>query len=59
MIRTVGLTFFTVALFLGPIYGHNILYGAAYLFNIMINGKGTWPDTNDRYGFLDRGSESV
>ena len=95
----VGLTFFTVALFLGPIYGHSLLYrdanlyfhlilplvsmieflllcinksnfpfrysfltmippfiyGVAYLGNIMINGKGEWPETNDWYGFLTWG----
>ena len=95
----VGLTFFVVALFLGPIYGHSILYrdanlyfhlilplvsmiefvflyipkesltfkhtfltmippsiyGLAYLLNIMINGKGEWPNTNDWYGFLNWG----
>lgn len=95
----VGLTFFIVAFFLGPIYGHRILYqdanlffhlilpliamaefsmlyiirenlpfkytfltmippfiyGMAYLINIIINGKGEWPDTNDWYGFLNWG----
>lgn len=31
------------------------LYGAVYLLNIGINGKGEWPDTNDWYGFLNWG----
>ena len=29
-----------------------ILYGVVYMFNNLINGIGTWPDTNDWYGFL-------
>ncbi len=32
------------------------LYGAGYLGNIFINGIGSWPDTNDFYGFLHWGS---
>ena len=28
-----------------------LVYGAAYLGNIIINGRGEWPDTNDWYGF--------
>ena len=90
----VGLTFATVAGFLGPIYGYPamfqganlflhliapvtamleiifisdavytrrdnlmvvippFLYGMGYLANILINGIGTWPDTNDWYFFF-------
>lgn len=94
----VGLTFFTVAVFLWPIYrlpgmysGSNFifhlivpllamidfvllnagdkipfkytfyamvpsfLYGCFYLINILINGIGEWPDTNDWYGYLNWG----
>jgi hypothetical protein len=94
----VGLTFLTIAAFLGPMYGmlkmyhganfffHLVLpltamaefvlssdeeeipfgwtfftmvpvlaYGAAYLTNILINGVGVWPDTNDFYGFVNWG----
>ena len=29
-----------------------IIYGLFYLANNLINGKGTWPHTNDWYGFL-------
>ena len=32
-----------------------IVYGLAYLINILVNGKGEWPDTNDWYGFLNWG----
>ena len=32
-----------------------LVYGAAYLANILINGKGVYPDTNDWYGFLNWG----
>ena len=32
-----------------------LLYGTAYLINILANGVGTWPDTNDWYGFLNWG----
>lgn len=28
-----------------------LLYGSVYLGNILINGKGEWPNTNDWYGF--------
>lgn len=31
------------------------IYGCAYVINIMINGKGEWPQTNDWYGFLNWG----
>ncbi|MBQ6660357.1 MAG: hypothetical protein IJM57_02875 [Lachnospiraceae bacterium] len=31
------------------------VYGALYLLNILINGVGVWPDTNDFYGFLNWG----
>ena len=93
----VGLTFLTVAVFLGPVYGHiklykyanfffhlvlpvtamaafvldgeedipfrytfytvipAVVYGIGYVANILINGKGEWPDTNDWYGFLNWG----
>ena len=29
-----------------------LAYGVFYSVNIMINGKGSWPNTNDWYGFL-------
>ena len=32
-----------------------LIYGICYLVNILINGVGTWPDTNDWYGFLNWG----
>ena len=96
----VGLTFLTIAAFLGPMYGmlkmyhganfffHLVLpltamaefvltndaealvipfgwtffsmipvlaYGAAYLTNILVNGVGVWPDSNDFYGFVNWG----
>lgn len=95
----VGLTFLTVAGFLGPLYGHRFmyknanlffhlilpltamaeyillpapkggvpfkwtlltmipvfLYGTVYLTNILINGTGVWPHTNDFYGFMNWG----
>lgn len=94
----VGLTFFTVAFFLWPIYRlpgmysrsnfvfhlivpllamidfvllnsdekipfrytfyamiPSILYGCFYIVNILINGIGEWPDTNDWYGYLNWG----
>lgn len=31
------------------------VYGCVYLGNILINGKGEWPNTNDWYGFLNWG----
>ena len=31
------------------------IYGTVYLLNVLINGKGEWPDTNDWYGFLNWG----
>ena len=31
------------------------VYGIFYLGNILVNGIGTWPDTNDWYGFLNWG----
>ena len=91
---SVGLTFLTVMLFLGPLYGYGamlrgvnlplhcivpviamaefvflvhapilrrtdallaaapmLLYGAVYMCNILLNGVGKWPDTNDWYSF--------
>lgn len=33
-----------------------LAYGAFYIGNIIINGKGDWPNTNDWYGFLNWGS---
>lgn len=93
----VGLTFVTVMVFLGPLYGypfmfmganlffhllipvaamlefvlmntapmtlrHNLaatlptlLYGTVYLINILLNGVGEYPDTNDWYGFVNWG----
>ena len=32
-----------------------VVYGFAYLINILINGIGEWPDSNDWYGFLNWG----
>ncbi len=32
-----------------------LVYGSFYLGNILINGIGQWPDTNDWYGFLNWG----
>lgn len=32
-----------------------LAYGTYYLVNILINGIGEWPDTNDWYGFLNWG----
>ncbi len=32
------------------------VYGYAYLINILLNGVGAWPDTNDWYGFLNWGA---
>ncbi len=93
----VGLTFFVVLVFLGPLYGYaamflganlylhlvfpmaamlevvffasckpsgrdNLLallpvtaYAVYYVLNMVINGIGEWPDTNDWYGFLNWG----
>ena len=33
----------------------SVIYGFGYLINILINGRGVWPDTNDWYGFLNWG----
>ena len=33
----------------------SLAYGIFYLGNILINGIGTWPETNDWYGFLNWG----
>lgn len=32
-----------------------VVYGIFYLCNIIINGVGQWPDTNDWYGFVSWG----
>ncbi|SEP54640.1 hypothetical protein SAMN02910369_00020 [Lachnospiraceae bacterium NE2001] len=32
-----------------------LLYGIGYMVNILINGIGVWPETNDWYGFLNWG----
>ncbi|MBR6151062.1 MAG: hypothetical protein IKQ25_07245 [Lachnospiraceae bacterium] len=32
-----------------------LIYGCFYLGNILINGKGEWPNTNDWYGFMNWG----
>lgn len=32
-----------------------LIYGIGYVINILINGIGQWPDTNDWYGFLNWG----
>lgn len=29
-----------------------LIYGTGYLLNIIINGVGSWPNTNDWYGFM-------
>lgn len=93
-VTSVGLTFFTVMLFLGPVFGYGgmfqganlifhlvvpllamadfalvdksekvsmkhtfysvipmLLYGTGYYANILINGVGSGPTTNDWYGF--------
>ena len=95
---SVGLTFFTVMLFLGPVFGYGgmfmganlffhlivpvvamaeyvmnsdypvpklsesliavvpmVLYGIFYVANILINGVGEGPNTNDWYGFAFMG----
>lgn len=31
------------------------VYGLLYMFNILIRGVGTWPNSNDWYGFLNWG----
>lgn len=94
----VTVTFLTILLFLGPLYGYSnmyknanlwfhliipivalidiyvtdagprfkiktlflttiptVIYGTVYLANNLINGVGTWPNTNDWYGFLNWG----
>lgn len=33
-----------------------LIYGCFYLGNILINGKGEWPNTNDWYGFMNWGA---
>ena len=33
-----------------------LLYGLVYYLNICLNGIGTWPKTNDWYGFLNWGT---
>ncbi len=33
----------------------SLIYGVGYLINILVNGVGKWPDTNDWYGFLNWG----
>jgi hypothetical protein len=32
-----------------------LIYGFCYMTNILINGKGEWPESNDFYGFLNWG----
>ena len=32
-----------------------LVYGTVYVINILINGKGVYPNTNDWYGFLNWG----
>lgn len=32
-----------------------LLYGTGYLVNILVNGVGKWPDSNDIYGFAQWG----
>ena len=33
-----------------------LIYGCVYLANILINGMGTWPNSNDWYGFMNWGA---
>ena len=33
----------------------SLVYGFGYLINILVNGVGTWPNTNDWYGFVNWG----
>lgn len=99
---SVGVTFLTVALFLGPLYGFlpmlrganlffhallpvaamlqfvltadgraipfsqtfgatalTVVYGIVYYANILINGLGTGPDTNDWYAFTQWGMDKT
>ncbi|MCR5212969.1 MAG: hypothetical protein K6E10_01005 [Eubacterium sp.] len=46
-----GIRFKTTFLTIIPTF----LYGIVYLINILINGVGVWPDTNDWYGFVNWG----
>ena len=32
-----------------------LLYGCGYTLNLLLNGIGVWPDTNDFYGFVNWG----
>ncbi|MBR1797950.1 MAG: hypothetical protein IJ757_08095 [Clostridiales bacterium] len=32
-----------------------LIYGTCYLVNILVNGVGQWPDSNDWYGFVNWG----
>ena len=32
-----------------------VIYGLAYVINLIVNGIGDWPDTNDWYGFVNWG----
>lgn len=34
-----------------------LVYGIAYYLNIVLNGVGEWPDTNDWYGFAQAGMQ--
>ena len=36
-----------------------LLYGAGYSLNLLINGIGAWPHTNDWYGFARGGMASA
>ena len=36
-----------------------LIYGAGYLGNILLNGVGEWPDTNDWYSFMMWGYPSA
>ena len=33
----------------------SLVYGFGYLINILVNGVGSWPNTNDWYGFVNWG----
>ncbi len=33
----------------------SLVYGIGYLINLLVNGIGEWPDTNDWYGFVTWG----
>ena len=36
-----------------------LVYGVGYATNLLVNGVGTWPDTNDWYGFAMGGVRTI